>query len=348
MKIEVGNDRWAFEPPPTRSLDCDAPVAACAFARDGSSAAFALGDGHVRIVPTDLALAIPRAPSEPLHRGVALSLAADPFGEGYVSGGDDGRILRIDSLGQASELASWPGKWIDSLITHPKTGSAAIVGRMVMLLSREGAPRELGPHQSTVSDIDFSPDGARLAAAHYGGVTIWNLRDAAAPPRRFSWKGSHVRVRWSPDNKFVATATQENDIHVWRLAQATDMRMQGYPTKVKSLAWSADARWLLTGSQPCFTAWPFAGKGPEGKPPLQFGDQGAGLMTVVAAHPKAEFVAGGFDSGELQVGDLKLRRAMVIKLADRSPITALAWSPDGWRIAAGNEAGAAFVVDLRR
>ena len=45
---------------------------------------------------------------------------------------------------------------------------------------------------------------------------------------------------------------------------------------------------------------------------------------------------------------IKQRRAMVIKLADRSPITALAWSPDGWRIAAGNEGGAAFVIDLRR
>jgi hypothetical protein len=126
------------------------------------------------------------------------------------------------------------------------------------------------------------------------------------------------------------------------------MRMQGYPAKVKSLSWSHDARWLYTSSQPVFTAWSFAGKGPEGKPPLQFGEEGAGLLTVVAAHPAAEFVAGGYDSGELQLGDIKSRRSVVLKMADGSAVTCLAWSPDGHRLAVGNERGDLLAVDLRR
>ena len=138
--------------------------------------------------------------------------------------------------------------------------------------------REFGPHQSTVADLDFSKDGSRIACAHYGGVTVWSLGQVTLPPRRFAWRGSHVALRWSTDGKFIATGTQENDIHVWRMAQATDMRMQGYPAKVKSLSWTADARFLYTSAQPVFTAWPFSGKGPEGKPPLQFGEEGAGLL----------------------------------------------------------------------
>ena len=168
------------------------------------------------------------------------------------------------------------------------------------------------------------------------------------PPRRFAWAGSHVALRWSTDGKFIATGTQENDIHVWRVAQATDMRMQGYPAKVKSLSWNADARWLYTSSQPVFTAWSFAGKGPEGKPPLQFGDEGAGLITVVAAHLTAEFVAGGYDTGELQLGDIKTRRSVVLKMSDGSAITCLAWSPDSYGLAVGNDRGDMLVVDLRR
>jgi len=177
---------------------------------------------------------------------------------------------------------------------------------------------------------------------------VWSLANITAPPRRFAWRGSHVALRWSTDGKFIATGTQENDIHVWRLAQATDMRMQGYPTKVKSLSWSADARFLYTASQPVFTAWSFSGKGPEGKPPVQFGEEGAGLQTVVAAHPSAEFVAAGYDTGELQLGDIKTRRAVVLKLVDGTAITCLAWSPDGWRLAAGNDKGDLLVLDLKR
>ena len=71
-------------------------------------------------------------------------------------------------------------------------------------------------------------------------------------------------------------------------------------------------------------------------------------MAVVAAHPAAEFVAGGYDSGELQLGDIKTRRSVVLKMADGSAITCLAWSPDGYKLAVGNEAGALRVIDLRR
>ncbi len=347
MKLDLGNRAWREALPPSRTVSSDAPVAACAFSRDGATAAFALGDGQVRFLPADIAAAAPEA-AAPVHGGVVLALVGDPAGDGFVSGGDDGRLLRIGLDGAVTELAHQKGKWIEHLAAHRATGAAAAsVGKSALVVAKDGV-REFGPHQSTVADIDFSKDGSRIACAHYGGVTVWSLGQVTVAPRRFAWAGSHVALRWSTDGKFIATGTQENDIHVWRMAQATDMRMQGYPAKVKSLSWNADARWLYTSSQPVFTAWSFAGKGPEGKPPLQFGEEGAGLITVVAAHPTAEFVAGGYDTGELQLGDIKTRRSVVLKMSDGSAITCLAWSPDGTKLAVGNERGDMLVVDLRR
>ena len=347
MKIALANPAWRQTLPPARSIAADAPVAALAFSRDGNSVAFALGDGSVRILPADIAAAATGA-ANPVHGGAALALVADPAGDGFVSGGDDGRLLRIGADGTATELFNQKGQWVDHLVAHKTTGAiAASVGKSAFVV-KEGDVREFGPHQSTVADLDFSKDGGRIACAHYGGVTVWSIGQVTLPPRRFAWRGSHVALRWSTDGKFIATGTQENDIHVWRMAQATDMRMQGYPAKVKSLSWTADARFLYTSSQPVFTAWSFSGKGPEGKPPLQFGEEGAGLLSVVAAHPTAEFVAGGYDSGELQLGDIKTKRSVALKMADGSAITCLAWSPDGFRLAAGNERGDLLVVDLRR
>ncbi|OJU43565.1 MAG: hypothetical protein BGN99_07750 [Alphaproteobacteria bacterium 65-37] len=332
--------------PSARSLATDAPVAACAFSHDGSTVAFALGDGQVRLLPADIAAPTPTA-AAPLHGGAVLALIADPAGDGFVSGGDDGRVLRIAPDGSATELLAQKGKWVEHLAAH-RNGAVAIgVGR-TMFVAKDGEVREFGPHQSTVAGLDFSKDGSRVACAHYGGITVWSIGQVILPPRKLAWRGSHVALKWSTDGKFIATGTQENDIHVWRVAQATDMRMQGYPAKVKSLSWTADARFLYTSAQPVFTAWPFSGKGPEGKPPLQFGDEGAGLITVVAAHPAAEFVAGGYDSGELQLGDIKAKRSVVLKMADSSAITCLAWAPDGFRLAVGNERGDLQVIDLKR
>jgi len=346
VKLDLANPAWQQTLPSARSLATDAPVAACAFSHDGSTVAFALGDGQVRLLPADIAAPTPTA-AAPLHGGAVLALIADPAGDGFVSGGDDGRVLRIAPDGSATELLVQKGKWVEHLAAH-RNGAVAIgVGR-TMFVAKDGEVREFGPHQSTVAGLDFSKDGSRVACAHYGGITVWSIGQVILPPRKLAWRGSHVALKWSTDGKFIATGTQENDIHVWRVAQATDMRMQGYPAKVKSLSWTADARFLYTSAQPVFTAWPFSGKGPEGKPPLQFGDEGAGLITVVAAHPAAEFVAGGYDSGELQLGDIKAKRSVVLKMADSSAITCLAWAPDGFRLAVGNERGDLQVIDLKR
>lgn len=347
MKLDLANPAWRQTLPPARSIAADAPVAACAFSRDGTTVAFAMGDGSVHRLPADIAAAPPNA-SPPVHGGAVLALVADPAGDGFISGGDDGRLLRIAADGTATELSHQKGKWIDHLAAHRTTGAVAAAAGKNAIVVKDGEVREFGPHPSTVAALDFSKDGGRVACAHYGGVTVWSIGTVTLPPRRFAWRGSHVALRWSTDGKFIATGTQENDIHVWRMAQATDMRMQGYPAKVKSLSWTADARFLYTSSQPVFTAWPFSGKGPEGKPPLQFGEEGAGLLSVVAAHPSAEFVAGGYDSGELQLGDIKTKRSVVLKMADGSAITCLAWSPDSYKLAAGNERGDLLVFDLRR
>ena len=351
MKLDLANPAWRQTLPPARSIAADAPAAACAFSRDGATVAFALGDGSVRLLPADIAAAAPDAAS-PVHGGPLAELCwhwsatrrATALSAAATMAGCCASALD----GTATELANHKGKWIEHLAAHRATGAvAASIGKSAIVV-KDGEVREFGPHQSTVADLDFSKDGSRIACAHYGGVTVWSLGQVTLPPRRFAWRGSHVALRWSTDGKFIATGTQENDIHVWRMAQATDMRMQGYPAKVKSLSWTADARFLYTSAQPVFTAWPFSGKGPEGKPPLQFGEEGAGLLAVVAAHPAAEFVAGGYDLGELQLGDIKTRRSVVLKMADGSAITCLAWSPDGYKLAVGNEAGALLVIDLRR
>ncbi len=83
-----------------------------------------------------------------------------------------------------------------------------------------------------MAGLDFSKDGSRVACAHYGGITVWSLsKEVVLPPRRFAWQGSHVALRWSTDGKFIATGTQENDIHVWRVAQAPTCACRAIPPR---------------------------------------------------------------------------------------------------------------------
>ncbi len=193
MKFDLANPAWRQTLPPSRAIAADAPVAACAFSRDGATAAFALGDGSVRLLPADIAAAAPDA-TPPLHGGAVLALVGDPAGDGFISGGDDGRLLRIGLDGAATELANHKGKWIEHLAAHRATGAvAASLGKSALVV-KAGEVREFGPHPSTVADLDFSKDGSRIACAHYGGVTVWSIgqvdtcRRAASPGAAATWR----------------------------------------------------------------------------------------------------------------------------------------------------------------
>jgi WD40 repeat protein len=275
-------------------------------------------------------------------------MALDPRGEAVVTGGDDGRLVRTGRDGASEELLAVKGRWFEAVAAHRATGAlAALAGREVHLLGG-AAPRTLGPHPSTVADLAFSPDGSRLAAAHYGGVSIWLTAKPGEAARKLNWKGSHVAVRYAPSAKFLATATQENAIHVWRLANGADMQMQGYPAKPRSLAWTMDGTFLTSSGADAMVLWSFAGKGPEGQPPTEIAVHSReAVVAQVAAHPAAPFVAAGFSHGAIEIGDIAKRRTMPLSPPVDSPVSALAWSPDGWRLAAGTESGLLRLFDLR-
>ncbi|MFM7344433.1 MAG: WD40 repeat domain-containing protein, partial [Tagaea sp.] len=115
------------------------------------------------------------------------------------------------------------------------------------------------------------------------------------------------------------------------------------------LAWTADTKFLLSDAADCFVCWDFSGKGPEGQPPVEYGFGDGQAMTAIVAHPDSPFVCGGFENGALRLGDMDSKRDLELRPgADgQKPIRALAWSPDGWRIAAGGEDGYAVVFDLK-
>jgi WD40 repeat protein len=334
--------------PPTRALELGAFVTGLAFSADGATLAASTGSGRVHFLAADPEDAAPPRAVE-AHRGAALALAPDPKDEGVVTGGDDGRVVRARRDGAAEELLAVKGRWIEALASHRAGGAlAAVAGREIHLLGGP-APRVLAPHPSTVADLCFSPDGSRLAAAHYDGVSIWLTGKPQEPARKLSWKGSHVAVRYSPSARFLATATQENAIHVWRLANAADMQMQGYPTKPRSLAWTHDGMFLTSSGAEVLVLWGFAGKGPEGQPPTEIACHSTGAAVAqVAAHPAAPFVAAGFSHGSVEIGDIAKKRTLALAPPVGSPASALAWSPDGWRLAVGTESGLLRLFDLRK
>ncbi len=154
------------------------------------------------------------------------------------------------------------------------------------------------------------------------------------------WAGSHLDVVFSPDGRFLVSSMQEAALHGWRLSDGKDMRMGGYPSKVRSLAFLGET-WLATSGANGAVLWPFAGSnGPMGRQAMEIGRDDASLVTRVAGDERGGRLVAGLDDGRLWACDLASDRRVTLKAEKGPPIRALSVLP-GARVAWGDEEGGA-------
>jgi WD40 repeat protein len=317
------------------SWNFEAYVTAALF-DEGGEAVFALGDGQVRWEG---------GASVQAHEGAILCARRHPTGAGLLTGGDDGRLAWSRPEGVEVVATAPAGRWIESLATVRGSSLAAFGA------AREARVRDLADprfervfaHERSVADLAFDAKGRRLATATYGGAALWYAKIADQKPVMLRWAGSHIGLAFSPDGKFLISAMQENALHGWRLSDAKDMRMGGYPAKVRSLAFLEGGRFLATSGANGVVLWPFgSADGPMGKEAAEIGYEGSAIVTRVAAEPNGSRLAAGLDDGRVWAADTRGGARRDIKSEKGPPITALALAEG--RIAWGDEEGGAGVA----
>ncbi|HEX8568320.1 MAG TPA: WD40 repeat domain-containing protein [Caulobacteraceae bacterium] len=318
-------------------MDFGAYVTAAFFDRSG--AGFALGDGSVRWESGETVQA---------HDGAVLSATVHPSGQGVLTGGDDGRLVWSRRSG-AEEIASIPGRWIDTVAAAPASGLIAFgAGRELHV--RDAADPKFSrtfAHERSVADVAFDAKGRRIAVATYGRAALWYARIADQKPVFLKWAGSHVGVGFSPDGRFLFSAMQENALHGWRLSDAKDMRMGGYPAKPRSLAFLGKGALMATAGSHGAVVWPLAGpNGPMGKEAAEVGYDESALVTRVAGAPDKTLLAAGLDDGRVWLSETRATGIVPVKAEKGPPITALAMSAKGDRVAWGDEEGGAGAASV--
>jgi WD40 repeat protein len=329
--------------------DLDAFVVAACFDRAGRTAAFALGDGSSHLV----SIADKRNwLKSNVHDGAALALAPDASPTGFISGGDDGTFRRIGAVGAVSDIADFRMKWVEHVASHPgdkgKGLLACTVGKAIHLFDQSAQKLKEFPHPSAVTGLAFDAKGKRIGASHYNGATLWFVAAKTDSPRKLEWKGSHTALAIHPDGDAVVTAMQENALHGWRLSDGQHLRMSGYPSKTQTLTFTRNGKWLASSGADAMVLWPFFGGGPMGKAPIELAGGDGILCTQVVTHPQQEMVAGGFADGLVVLADINTSRILPVAPPEQSPVSAMAWSPDGTHLAFGTEKGFAAIIDLSK
>ena len=312
-------------------LQLGLPITCAATVNEAVAVGF--GDGSIRVFRPGLAPTVTQA-----HAGVILCMVADR--DGLLTGGDDGRFLRFSLDGTITELANFGTKWVDCVASN-HSFYACSSGPTAYLWSKDQSEPQIFEHLSTVGGLAFGPKGHRFAVAHYGGVTLRERVKRRWKSSTFAWKGFHGAVTFSPDEKYLVTAMQENALHGWRLRDKGNLAMAGYPAKIKSFTWVGDTPHLATSGADEASCWPFDGKfGPMERSPVCVAKHKKQIATYVEALAGEQAVFVGFQDGAVMLAEVdESKGAIAIRGSTGAEVTAIVVSNSRSHILTGDAEG---------
>lgn len=300
----------------------------------------ALADGRVHFPDADKTF--------DAHPGAGILAAVlHPTGLGIITGGDDGRVVWTSKDAGPIELAAHKGAWIDVLAAAPEGQVIAyVISKKVYVRDLLKKTESVFTHDHSVSDVCFDPSGRKLYCATYNGVVAWFSRIAQQKPTKLFWAGSHTKIAMAPSGDFVITAMQENALHGWRLKDSKDMRMGGYPAKIKSLDFFAKGKLLATSGANGAVVWPFLrANGPMGEDASEINPLEGSLVSVVAGAAEETLLTAGTEDGQVWLAELQSTNVEWIKREKGAAITALAVSGEANRILFGDEDGTVYIFE---
>ena len=193
----------------------------------------------------------------------------------------------------------------------------------------EGAKARLG--KGSISKIQYSPDGTRLAVA--SSIGIW-LYDTVSNQEASLFAGhtSVVSVAFSPDGGTIAGGYEDASILLWDANTGEQLQtLKGHTHAIDSVAFSPDGGTIASGSgDHTIRLWDTD----TGKH-LQTFTGHVGRVYSVAFSDGSRLASGGWDH-TIRLWDLDKGKHRRTLNGHRNHVFSVAYSPDGGTLASGS------------
>jgi len=214
-----------------------APVRTVAWSPDGARIASGSEDGVVQVWRVEDG-------GDPTGRKVALY--ANHSGCVYaVAWSPDG--TRIASAGHDKTVQVWN---IATPSLSPRQVDRGATRWLMPFSSLMGGSKGFSyrGHTDDVRAIAWSPDGEYITSAgNDHTVQVWHAstgRTIATYRGHSSWV---YAVAWSPDGKYIASAGRDKRVRLWDAATGAHLHSyRGHSSVVRAVAWSPDARYIAS------------------------------------------------------------------------------------------------------
>lgn len=295
-------------------------------------------------------------PLIPLQIGDHQSVDCLAFSRGgqlLAAGGQNGRVqiwhLPLEEVGayrcRPSYTLDNAPAWIEHLAWSSTRNQLAFSsGRDVQVWDADtgNIDATLNFDTSSVISLGWRCDGQHLAVGGYQGVKVWNSQNWNDDPYVLEIPSASLAIAWSPDGKYLASGNLDRTLTVLEWHNPHPWVMQGFPGKIRQLAWSeattqAGTSLLAASSVEAIVAW-------EKHIDESVGWQGRiltrheGIVQAIAFHPGSFLLASAAEDGWVCLWPQAKRLGQILEGAPDG-FSALAWHPQGHQLAAGGQNG---------
>ena len=323
------------------------PVTAVGYSPNGKLVLSAGADGTARLWRSDgSALKLE-------HRGAVTCASFSKDGALVITGSADG-TARVWRSANGALVAVLP---------HGAPVSAARLspdGRVAVTAGLDGSARlwevrgekllHTLQHDKAIDDARFDGSGNRLVTGSEDGTAaVWRVSDGKRLATLTGHTGAVVAAAFSPEGKHIATASADFTARIWNARTgASEHTLAEHTAALTALAFSPDGRQLATSSTDRdIRVWSVSSGAPLALLRIH-----AGGVLDVAFSADGRWLAS---AGPTAAGIWKTRKSgqwptlpiYLVRGATTRPLSHVAFSPHGWKLAIGSRDGSVWTFDCR-
>ncbi|MEL6383451.1 MAG: WD40 repeat domain-containing protein [Cyanobacteria bacterium J06626_18] len=235
--------------------------------------------------------------------------------------------------------------WIDQLTWHPSQNLLAYsVNSLVNIWdpAQKTIIAELDFQDSSVLHLAWQPQGEHLAVSGHGGLKVWSTADWNDEPKSLAVPGASLYTAWSTDGRYLGSGNLDRTLTVTEWEKPPPWLMQGFPGKVRQLAWSTPVTksgdpLLAAACVEGVTVWEretSSGSGWRSRVLQHHTDR----VNAIAFQPDSLRLTSAGQDGQVGLWLDGKRLTQTLK-GFQEGVACLSWNPTGERLAAGGTAG---------
>lgn len=235
------------------------------------------------------------------HQDQVFRIAFSPDGKSLAScSGDGTTIVWNVATGQRQvALESHRDPMLD--VAYSPDGQLIATAGAHIQLWRNGQEIWSTPHSESFFSIAFSTDQRKLACGTRDLIRICDVVNPQAPEKLVHTKGMIYQVEYSPDAKWLASASSDGSLSLWSVASGEQFRSAiADASALFDVAFSCDGTYVVTGGRErVVRMWSV--------PDLELLSEHYGpeeTVLAVSCSPDGRFIASGSYDGKIHLWNL--------------------------------------------